>query len=348
MRSVSDRGSLLIVGNRGGTNVAESFARSAAPLRLPYTFADAREAQSSFRLVNAFCWRLLDRRSARMRSFGVNLIKAAKREQPAYLLTTGLCPVSADVLHAMRKLGVCCLHYSTDDPWNPGHHAGWFLRTLPLYDIVFTPRTANMAEFVALGCEQVRYLPFGYDEFIFGLPTERLYECAAADVLFVGGADRDRVDFVEALLTDNVPISLVGGYWDRYPSVKSLALGHKTPDELSALTRTAKVNLCLVRRANRDGHVMRSFEIAALGGCMVVEDTAEHRDIFGPNGDCVLYFNGPRMAAAKIRLLLNNQAERNRLALAVYERVTAGGHTYTHRLQSMLQAAKTLPSLARL
>ncbi|OYU12437.1 MAG: hypothetical protein CFE38_08195 [Comamonadaceae bacterium PBBC1] len=338
---------LLIVGNRGGTNVAESLARSATHLNLAFTFADARDAQSSFRLVNAFCWRFSDRRFARMRAFGVNLIKAAKRDRPTYLLTTGLCPVSTDVLHEMRKLGVVCLHFSTDDPWNSGQRAEWFLRTLSLYDIVFTPRTANMAQFIALGCEQVRYLPFGYDEFIFSLPIVRTKEHAASDVLFVGGADRDRVDFVETLLEDKIPISLVGGYWDRYPSVKAHALGHKTPDELSTLTRSAKVNLCLVRRANRDGHVMRTFEIAALGGCMLVEDTAEHRDIFGLDGECVHYFNGPQQAAAKIRLLLNDQVVRKRLAQAVSERVTAGGHTYTHRLQSMLQAAQSLTSLAR-
>jgi spore maturation protein CgeB len=242
---------------------------------------------------------------------------------------------------------VVCLHYSTDDPWNPGQRAEWFLRSLPLYDIVFTPRTSNRADFNALGCQQVRHLPFGYDDFIFGSVPSTAVESQATEVLFVGGADRDRGDFVEALLAEDIPISLVGGYWDRFPSVKLHALGHKTPDELSTLTRNAKVNLCLVRRANRDGHVMRSFEIAALGGCMVVEDTPEHREIFGADGDCVIYFDGPQQAAAKIRVLLNDPIERKRLGLAVRERITSGGHTYTHRLQSMLQAAQKLLPRAR-
>ncbi|HBI22409.1 MAG TPA: hypothetical protein DDY37_07510, partial [Legionella sp.] len=71
-------GHLLIIGNRGGTNVAESFARSAKHLAIPFTFADAREAQSASRLVNALCWRLLDRRSARMRRFGLGLLSTAE------------------------------------------------------------------------------------------------------------------------------------------------------------------------------------------------------------------------------------------------------------------------------
>jgi hypothetical protein len=72
------------------------------------------------------------------------------------------------------------------------------------------------------------------------------------------------------------PVLLAGAYWDRYPAFRAYALGIKR-----ALTAAAKVNLCLVRRANRDGHVMRSFEIAAIGGCMLAQDTDEHRDIFG-------------------------------------------------------------------
>lgn len=336
---------LLIVGNRGGTNVAESFARSAEQLNQTYTFADAREAQSSFRLVNTLCWRLRDRRPVLIRAFGLGLLDTAKRERPDYLLTTGLCPVSAEILKEMHRLGIVCLHYSTDDPWNPSQRAEWFLQSLPLYDIVFTPRKSNITDFAKLGCSKVFHLPFGYDEEIFGtLPSAEAHN-NVAEVLFVGGADRDRVDFVDALLAENIPISLVGGYWDRFTTVSAHALGHKNPDELSQLTRSAKVNLCLVRRANRDGHVMRSFEIAALGACMVVEDTIEHREIFGADGDCVLYFNGPEQAASKIRHLLSKPDERNRLALAAHTRITTGGHTYTHRLRSMLNmAAENIPT----
>ena len=338
---------LLIVGNRGGTNVAESFARSAQHLAIPYTLADAREAQSDSWLINALCWRLFGRRPARMRTFGGHLLDTAKRVHASYLLTTGLCPVSAVVLKAMRRLGVICLHYSTDDPWNPGQHAKWFLRTLPLYDVVFTPRTSNMADFVRLGCHQARYLPFGYDEFIFDTSTQAPVQSKSVGVLFVGGADQDRVDFIKVVLAAGLPIALVGDYWDRYPSVSGHALGHKTPAELIQLTCNASVNLCLVRRANRDGHVMRSFEIAALGGCMVVEDTPEHRHIFGAEGDCALYFNGPEEAAAKIRWLLDAPAERSRLASAVRERISAGEHTYTHRLLAMLKTSRELGSATR-
>jgi hypothetical protein len=47
------------------------------------------------------------------------------------------------------------------------------------------------------------------------------------------------------------------------------------------------MNPCLVRRSNRNGHVLRSSEIAAIGGRIVTEDTVEHPQLLGPDGDAV-------------------------------------------------------------
>src|SRR4029079_5700281 len=138
--------------------------------------------------------------------------------------------------------------------------------------------------------------------------------------------------------------ALVGGYWERFAETRSRALGLKTPEELNAMTAAAKVNLCLVRRANRDGHVMRSFEIAAAGGCMLAEDTAEHREIFGEDGEAVLYFRNAREAGERASLMLPNSAERARLAAAVRTRVAGPKNTYRARLVTMLEAASALRS----
>ena len=89
---------------------------------------------------------------------------------------------------------------------------------------------------------------------------------------------------------------------------------------------------------------MRSFEIAAAGGCMLAEDTAEHREIFGEDGEAVLYFRNAREAAERASLMLANPAERARLAAAVRTRVAGPKNTYRARLVTMLEAASALRS----
>jgi spore maturation protein CgeB len=236
-------------------------------------------------------------------------------------------------------LRIRCIAYSTDDPWNPAHRAAWHLRALPLYDAVFSTRRSTLDDLRRLGCADVRYLPFAYDERLFGSPVDPVRAAPSTTVFFAGGADRDRAEFFRAFLRHGPRPTLAGGYWENYAHTQPLGIGLKTAAELGRLTTDAAVNLCLVRRANRDGHVMRSFEIPACGGFMIAEDTAEHREILGPEGECALYFTGPREAAQKVRLALADSVGRSRMAHAAHRRIVEHGHTYRDRLRQMLEVA---------
>jgi spore maturation protein CgeB len=183
----------------------------------------------------------------------------------------------------------------------------------------------------------VSYLPFGYDETLFNPPTQPL-AVPEHDVLFVGGADKDRLAFMAAFSKSGPQITLVGSYWERFSKMRPFALGQKTSESLRALTAAAKVNLCLVRHANRDGNVMRSFEIAAIGGCMLAEDTVEHREIFGGDGEAVVYFRTPLEAAERAQALISSPADRARLSAAIRARIVSGKHTYSDRLAHILQS----------
>lgn len=327
---------LAIVGNAGGANVGDSLRRAALAEGGGAIFFDALEASEGPRAVRALMWRL-GRRPPRLSQFSSVVCRSCEREQPAVLLTTGAAPVEARDLAKISDAGVITVNFSTDDPWNRRSRADWFLRALVRYDVVFTPRRANVADLERLGCRDVRYLPFAYDPALVR-PSSPL--ATGPDVLFVGGADPERATFIHQLRRSGVRVALVGDYWDRFPETRPLALGHKPPEEVAALTMAAKVNLCLVRRANRDGHVMRSFEIGALGGCALVEDTDEHRDIFGPDGENVRYFSTASDAGRIAASLLADEAERSRLKSSLLRHIRGGPHTYSDRLATMLSVAQ--------
>jgi len=332
---------LVLVGNGAYTQVAESLQHAARGLRdVEVALVDTRAATSTSRVVNALAWRLADRRPP----FGFRLRRgiaaAVAQGVRPIMLTTGNSYVDAGTLRDCRAKGAVTLHLSTDDPWNPGQGSRWLRSALPLYDVVFTPRTSNVGDFEALGCRDVRYLPFAYDD---RLLTQAEHPVVAPlEVLFVGGADPDRIAFFRAFRAAGGEAALVGGYWDRQDDTRSRWLGHRPVHDVVALTQAAQVNLILVRRANRDGHVMRSFEAGALGGCLAVEDTEEHRGIYGEDGDAVRYFRTPDDAAVLCRALLADPGERMRLAAAVRQRILGGRHSYRDRLVTMLDAAGAL------
>jgi hypothetical protein len=307
-------------------------------------FFDCYRAWRGSRLLRSLSWRLNDKRPPRLKDFVDNVLTGCADARPEILIATGTAPLTAIALQELRRLGIVCINYSTDDPWNPVLRANWFLHALPYYDLILTTRRANVEDFWRVGCGDVRYLPFGYDDELFcrsvGVRQGSVHG-AVHDVLFVGGADQERVAFISEFVSAGRAVALVGDYWETARQTRRFAFGHRPPEEVRILTAAAKINLCLVRRANRDGHVMRSFEIAALGGCMLAEDTVEHREIFGDDSEAVTYFRSPREAADRTRILLANPTERARLSAAVHDRIVShGAHTYRDRLVTILGAAE--------
>src|SRR5262249_16849505 len=131
-------------------------------------------------------------------------------------------------------------------------------------------------------------------------------------------------------------VALYGSYWERFPETRPCARGHADAGQLRRVLGRAGVVLGLGRRANRDGHVMRSFEVPPIGACLLAECTEDHLGLFGKEGEAVLYFRDPDDMLAKLRRLLANDPERRRLAAAAHQRITSGGHTYRDRLATML------------
>ena len=327
---------IMIVGPHGNTHLAGSLARAGGELGLKILSIDTAPAYNSNVVLKSLYWRLGKRRAVHMRRFSENVAAALTAAGPRVLLTIGQLPLDNTVISLAQREGVLCVHWSTDDPWNAACIAGWYLRTLAQYDLILTPRRSNISDLEKLGCRQVIWMPFGYDPGLFAKPPDQPCLEPVYDVVFVGGADKDRAGFfVDFIRHGGAPV-FVGAYWQRWPEFRERALGSKNAEELTLITATAKVNLCLVRRANRDGHVMRSFEIPAVGGFMLAENTAEHRELFGPEGEAVLYFATASEAAQKVEWALENPKDRRRMAAAAHELVRRGNHTYRHRLESLL------------
>jgi hypothetical protein len=332
-------GGLVIVGNDGGTNVGASLVRAARSCGLSAVLVDARRAFAAPKVVGRVNWWLRGHRPTRLASFGREVVDVCRALEPRWLVTTGLAPIDRRAVDAVNALGVETINYLTDDPWNPAFRSAWFLDALAGYRRVATVRRRNIRDLEAQTRADIEYVPFGFDpEIFYPRPADRPPDLAgSAGVLFAGGADRDRVPFIHALVAAGIDVALYGDHWDRYAETRAVTRGHLMPDALRESIWTAAVCLCLVRRANRDGHSMRSFEVPAAGGCMFVEDTDEHREIFGEDGEAVRYFTGLDDEVAIIKELLACPERRQSLAAASHRRVWEGGCTYEHRLRQMLR-----------
>jgi hypothetical protein len=236
-------------------------------------------------------------------------------------------------------MGVRTVNYSTDDPWNNKHAAGWFDRALASYDVVATPRSKTMPDFQRLGVRKVVHVPFGYCPHAHRAAVDIEESSAAGDVFFAGGCDSDRIPFFEALVAASLRPVLFGGYWERCASLRPFHHGFIPVSEMAVMHARTPVSVCLVRRANRDEHVMRTFEAAAMGACLVMEDSGEHRELFGPDGESVVYFSDPSTLVAACQRVLADVGLRQRLRISARQKVIGGHNSYGDRLDQMLATA---------
>jgi spore maturation protein CgeB len=333
-------------------HVGASFIRAAPAIHVETALADVRDAARAPKWIARVYWHLLDRRPPRVREFREAVERLQRETSAGSLVTTGVSPIDSRGISSLKARGVICANFATDDPWSVGNRARWFFRALPTYNVVFTPRRANVADLNRLGCARVEYLPFAYEPTVHfpEAPAPKFADRFGCDVAFIGGGDADRVPYVDALRAGGLSVRVYGAGWERYSEWSSRWGGPVFGGDYRQAVAHARLQLCLVRRANRDGHVMRSFELPAMRSCILAEDTPEHREIYGPPDALrVAYFSSEHEMVERAKRLVADEPLRVAMASRVFERVVErSSNTYGARfakIVSVLEGERARRSL---
>jgi spore maturation protein CgeB len=250
-------------------------------------------------------------------------------------------------LEAARKVsGAILVNWATDDPFNPADNSRELLKSIPQYDLYVCTKKDIMSDVRRAGCANVAYVRFGYKpevHFPEQPATEEEREQFACDVMFVGGCDAHRAAYFEALVRElpGVKLRLYGMYWERVRALRPYARGFAVARDYRLAVGRARIAANLVRRANRDDHVMRTFEIPACGGFMLTERSATHDELFAEDKEAA-FFSSPEEFVAKVSSYLARDQDRARIAAAGYRKITQGQHSYGDRLAEIIQAARSV------
>ena len=287
-------------------------------------------------------YRLLGRRPPRLLAFERALLETAAAGRPDVVLIVKGPYVRPQVLRRLRQLGATLVNFSTDDPFSPVAKYPYLRDAIREYDVYATPRTANIPQLRAHGARKTPTIPFAYKPSVHFVDAGDVPDDEGCDLLFIGGADPDRTEFfrrVVALWPDD-RLQLYGNYWNRDTVLRRFWRGFAFGDLYRTATRRAACTINLVRRLNRDGHVMRTFEVPACGGCMLAERTSDHESFFEDGVDA-LFFETPEDVVRQARSVLADRGRRQAIAASGHARVLRDRHTYRDRLQTLLTACAT-------
>ena len=235
-----------------------------------------------------------------------------------------------------RGGGIAC--FLCDDPFNPVHRSESWLRALAEYTVVVSTKRQVIRDLVAAGCRRVQYARFGYHPPIHRPVDPQAMGFVRCDIGFAGNADADRIPIIGSLAEGSPELSfqLYGHGWSAHRALRAIAQPQVVGLNYSAAMRAATVCPCLVRRANRDGHVMRSIELPAIGAFMLAERTDEHQEMFDEGIHCD-YWSSVQELVDKTRWYASNPRRAAHIAHTGHARVIAAPNTYADRALEVVQ-----------
>jgi spore maturation protein CgeB len=269
-------------------------------------------------------------------------LEAARAYGPDVVLVVSGKHLSPATIRSIKaSTGAALANYATDDPFNTAVSTPMFRRSIPYYDFYACTKTAIIADVQSAGCRNAVYVPFGYKpdhHFPEQASTAEEHERFDTDVAFVGGCDDDRLPIISAIPSaqPGLRLNLFGWFWDRHAATRPYFRGRAWGREVRLAFSGAKIVVNLVRRANRDSHGPRTFEIPACGGFMLTDRTDEQCSLLAEDKEAV-YFSSTEEMVDKIRYYLGHDSQRRQIAQAGYRSITSEKHTYADRLKTIIE-----------
>jgi spore maturation protein CgeB len=269
-----------------------------------------------------------------------NLFKKVEDFQPNILWIEKVLCLKATVLKSIRQKfpELKVIHCCEDDMFAKHNSSVYFKNALSCYDFIFTTKSYNCHddELVSLGAKRVELFKNCYDPQLHKpVDAEEEYKC---DVSFVGTFEEERAQDCLFLAKNGIGVKVWGNGWNSYKSIHENLKVEGRPlyscEFVKALC-SSKVNLCFLRKINRDLQTSRSVEIPACGALMLAERTSEHLELF-KEGEEASFFETKNELLEKVRFYLGNEEQRKGVAEKGRERCLKSGYSHDEELNRML------------
>lgn len=278
---------------------------------------------------------------------GINrtILREVSRLRPDILWIEKGNVVRSGTLRAVRKASpdTKIIGYVEDDMFAHHNRSWYFTHGLRHYACMFTTKSYNCTpdELPTLGARRAVFINNTYDIHshmpVAVTPAET--EALGADVGFIGTYEAERAQSILYLAERGIPVRVWGNGWrglkGKNPQlvIEDRAIyGHSYTKAISA----TKINLCFLRKANRDLQTTRSVEIPACGAFMLAERTPEHQRLF-KEGIEAEYFGSDAELLDKVKYYLAHEQERKIVAANGRQRCISDQYDHHTLLRKILR-----------
>lgn len=270
------------------------------------------------------------------------LLAAAARERWDWIWLEKAMMVGGRTLAKLREAQpqAKLIGFSPDDMHARHNQSRQFLEALPRYDVFITTKSYNVEELQRRGCPRVLHIDNGYEPEVFRPMPVGPAEVArlGGDLGFIGSHEEERADSMLRLAERGFRVRVWGNDWGRLQGKHPNLVIENAPvfnDDYATACCAFKINLCFLRKKNRDRQTTRSVEIPACGAFMLAERTPEHQAMF-VEGEEAEFFASFEELAEKCERYLRDDAARRAIARRGRERCIRGGYSNLERLRAVV------------
>ncbi|HID96215.1 MAG TPA: tetratricopeptide repeat protein [Candidatus Latescibacteria bacterium] len=277
------------------------------------------------------------------------ILEEVKKTNPDLLFCLQGYMIPRDILLKIKKIDIPSSVWFMDEPYD-------LARTIDFgrfFSYVFLQDSSTVECHRRHGNPNTFFLPHGFDDLGVHRKRRDLDEEHVSDVCLVGSYFPRRKRIIRTLAGLPAKISIVGPGWGRFKCGSLISLNKVVSLwEAARYHSGAKINLNIHRSesdvtTHRENVVAKSpngtfFYIAGCGGFQIVDESREDISRFFKVGREVITFSDKKDLQEKVKFYIENPEERREIADAAYRRAVSE-HTYSHRLQQMLNVIESQP-----
>lgn len=239
--------------------------------------------------------------------------------------------------HIKKKLpNIKIMMFHNDNPYigfKNKYKYFYFLNSLKYSDITYVYRSSNIKNAINYGAKNVKVLyPHYYSKQDINNNIDMNNK--KNDVIFIGHYEKDRAEYINELIKNNIDIKVFGPGWEqisqklKWPNtiINKPVYGNEYKKTLAS----AKIALCFLSKVNNDVYTRRNFEIPVSGTLVVSEYTKELSEMFISDKE-IIFFKNCSELVTNISNILNKADILEKMTLAGYKKVLEGHHSELDR-----------------
>jgi len=250
--------------------------------------------------------------------------------------------VKPSTLKTLKNQGVQLVTLNGDSYFNMQSSNQFIIDGAKFYDLVITWSDALDNELKSkLGLSNTKLLPFSCEEILDPVKPSWLNLDLSRSLVFVGVWDKEREKSIRNIRYKNIVV--FGPYWERRgvsfpPNIKVFAL-RVTPSDMAYIYEHSAACLNLMRPQNEGSHNMKTFEIPAAKGVVILPCTEYHIKTF-KKSESVYYYDQITDIEQIMSQILTIDPDRRRKSAESTSGWVLREHSYDARLENLLQYLK--------